>query len=113
MKQTKRILAIRPVREMDLDPDTSYLEQEGFEDRLAEYRNGQFSYIGVRVLADIQIQNIIQTVSSGGLWGIEDDSDESYLREVAQEELHELRAILSDLGFSKRAIASAIKEANL
>lgn len=108
MKQTKRILAIRPVREMDIDPDPSYLEQEGFEDRLKQYRDGQFGFIGIRVLADIQIGNVIQTISSGGLWGIENDSEESYFKEVEQEELVELRSQLHALGFSKRAIASAI-----
>lgn len=106
---TKRILAIRPVREEDINPDPSYLEQEGFEDRLKAYRNGQFYFIGVRVLADIQIGNIIQTISSGGLWGIEDDSEESYLKEVEQEELSELREQLHSLGFSKRSISAAVK----
>jgi hypothetical protein len=111
MNRTKRILAIRHVRETDIDPDPSYLEQEGFEDRLREYRNGQFYYVGVRVLADIQVGNIIQTVSSGGLWGIEDDSDESYFADVIQDELTELREQLYALGFSKRAIAAAVKAA--
>jgi hypothetical protein len=111
MKHVKRILAIRPVREYDIDPDPSYLEQEGFEDRLRQYRDGQFAFIGIRVLADVQVENTIQTLSSGGLWGIEDDSDESYLRDVEREELSDLRDVLYQFGFGKRAITAAIGEA--
>ena len=29
-------------------PDTSYLEQEGYADRLEQYRQGAFDFIGVR-----------------------------------------------------------------
>ena len=58
----------------------------------------------------ITVNDICQTITSGGLWGIESDSEESYLRSVEQEELSDLRAQLYELGFSKRAIAAAVKE---
>jgi len=54
---------------------------------------------------------VLQDVSSGGLWGIESDSDASYLKEIEAEELSELRKQLYAMGFSKRAIATAVKNA--
>ena len=113
MPQAKRILNIEVKRMDDIDPDTSYLEQEGFEDRLAQYNNGDFGYIGIRAEAEIVIDSVIQRISSGGLWGTESDSDESYLKEIEQEELSALRSILHELGFSKRAIAAAVKSASV
>ena len=32
----------------DQYPDTSYLEQEGFEERLQQHRDGRFGFIGIR-----------------------------------------------------------------
>ena len=113
MPQAKRILKIEVKRMDDPDTDTSYLEQEGFEDRLAKYNNGDFRYIGIRAEAEIVINSVIQRISSGGLWGTESDSDESYLKEIEQEELSDLRSILHELGFSKRAIAAAVKSASV
>lgn len=113
MPQAKRILKIEVKRMDDSDPDTSYLEQTGFEERFDQYKNGEFGYIGIRAEAEIVIDSVIQRISSGGLWGTESDSDESYLKEIEQEELSGLRSILHEMGFSKRAIASAVKEANL
>lgn len=85
----------------DLSPDASYLEQEGWEDRLEQYRSGQFFHVGVRVCAEILIpvnnQLIGQVVKSPGLWGIEDDSSEGYLRDVASDELSTLREMLDAL----------------
>jgi hypothetical protein len=108
--QAKRIQSIEFRRMVDGDPDTSYLEQEGFEDRRESYHNGVFEFIGIRADASIVVAGVCQTVSSGGLWGIESDSDESYLKEIEQEELSQMRDILHDMGFSKRAIAAAVKE---
>lgn len=110
MKQVKRIQSIEVKRMYDQDPDTSYLEQEEFADRLHQYQNGDFAFIGIQAKAEVMVDGICQTITSGGLWGIEDDSDESYLRDVEQEELGALRGQLYQLGFSKRAIATAVKE---
>lgn len=86
----------------------------GFEERLQEYHDGQFGFIGIRAEAQVVIpagkdHGIVQTITSGGLWGIEDDSSEDYLAEVGLEELVELKKQLTVLGFSKRAIATAFK----
>jgi hypothetical protein len=70
--------------------------------------------ICVRVQAEINTSPngtdwLINRVSSGGLWGIESDSDKSYLATVAKEELSELKSTLSELGFSETEIETAFK----
>jgi hypothetical protein len=77
--------------------------------RMESLDNGDWSFIGIRAQAEIVIGGVCQTITSGGLWGIESDSDESYFREVEREELNQLRGILHEMGFSRRAIAAALK----
>lgn len=81
----------------DENPDTSYLEQDVFADRFEAFKRGDFAFVGVRACAEIRYstpqggwQNG-PTVKSPGLWGIEDDSEESYLRETGEEECREER----------------------
>lgn len=87
----------------DDNHDASYLEQEGFEDRLKEYQRGDFGYIGIRAVVDLEIPTkqggyITQRIESPGLWSIESDSDESYLAEVYAEECAQLAEMLTRLG---------------
>ena len=80
---------------------------------------GDWCYLGIRAEAEIigneqkdgpnKWHGVVQTISSGGLWGIESDSDRSYLEEVQEEELSNLKTELRALGFSKRAISTAFK----
>lgn len=77
--------------EPDYDPDTSYLEQEGFENRLEELERGAFSYVGIFAQATVMLKGHLQTFRSGGLWGIEDDIGKDYFKEVAQEEIAQLK----------------------
>ena len=85
----------------DADPDPSYLEQEGWEDRLAQYRNGDFEFVGVYLEADVHVPVFDGTITmltkerSCGLWGIESDSGEDYFRSVACDEYHEFAAMLA------------------
>ena len=78
--------------------------------RMEALNAGQWSFVGIRAEAEIRVDGIIQHISSGGLWGIESDSDDSYLDEVANEELHQLKEQLRALGFSARAIAKAFAD---
>lgn len=78
-------------------------------DRLESLYAGNWSFIGIDAKAEIVIGSTCQTITSGGLWGIESDSGEDYLKEEEQNQLAELRTQLYELGFSKRAIAAAIK----
>ena len=96
----KQILSITTKQIDDPFPDTSYLESPGFEDRYQQYQNGDFGFIGIRAEAEILVHGVCQTITSGGLWGIESDSDHQYLSEVEQEEIDQLKAILQSLGFS-------------
>jgi hypothetical protein len=82
----------------DEDPDTSYLDQGDFENRKEAFHRGNFSFVGVRAEAEIVVDGIIQTITSGGLWGIESDSGDEYIKEVAGEEYNDLRKILKTLG---------------
>ena len=85
-------------------PDTSYLEQEGFEDRLEEFRQGAFDFIGVRAVVEVPIpygkDRILTRIESPGLWGIESDSGEDYLQSVFEEESAILADMLTELGVS-------------
>lgn len=90
--------------------------------RHENWNNQHWYYLGIRAEADVQypayggvpptapkIVLECDTIKSMGLWGIESDSEKSDFAEVAQEELGNLRAQLTELGFSKRAIATAFK----
>ncbi len=83
-------------------------------ERMQDLDRGEWCFVGVRADAQILIPNgsqgssTIQTITSGGLWGIESDSGE-YFKEVEKEQLDELRDQLHALGFSKRAISAAFR----
>lgn len=94
-------------------------EKEGTEDyqkygkqdfaRMESLNNGDWNFIGIIAKAEIVTESgIMQTIRSGGLWGIESDSGD-YLDEVGKEELVNLRSELMALGFGKRAIDYAFK----
>lgn len=79
----------------DNDPEVSYLEQEGFEDRLAEYRADAFYFVGVRVAVETHDTDsgVFTRSQTAGLWGIESDSGDDYFREVAAEEASTLQGV--------------------
>ena len=95
-----RVLSITAKQLSDPFPDTSYLESPDFADRYQQHQNGDFSFIGIRAEAEIVVNGVCQTITSGGLWGIESDSDRHYLSEIEQEEVDQLKAILQSLRFS-------------
>lgn len=86
-------------------------------ERMESLNAGNWCYIGIRADAAISIRDTsddnlyytTQQITSGGLWGIESDSDKSYLAETEQEQLSELRQQLKALGFSTRSISAAFK----
>lgn len=91
----------------DSDADTSYLDQDEFAERRAAYKRGEFGYVGVRACAEVRFETDEggwiggPVVKSPGLWGIEDDSGEDYLREVGADEAGELVELLTALGFEE------------
>jgi len=84
-------------------------------ERIERLNRGDWAYIGVRADAEILLPSgsasIVQDITSGGLWGVESDSDASYLKEIETEQLSELREQLRALGFGTRAISAAFKNA--
>lgn len=92
--------AIRVIFEIDPEPDTSYLEQDEFEDRRNAFEQGEFHLVCARAEADVVIEGISQTLTSGGLCGIESDSEDEYLSEIIAGEWTALRDVLKAVGVS-------------
>jgi hypothetical protein len=87
-----------------------YIEQD--YERMEGLNDGRWGFIGIRVDAEVVLgegHRVLQTVSSGGLWGIESDADADYLKSIHAEELEQLKDELHSIGFGKRAIATAFK----
>lgn len=88
--------------------DENYAKQD-FE-RMEALNRGDWSYIGIIAKAEIvSPHGTCQTIHSGGLWGIESDSDAKYLVEVENEQLDELKNELLSLGLGERAIERAFQ----
>lgn len=77
--------------------------------RMRALANGDWCYIGIQATSEIVIKSIVQTIHSSGLWGIESDSGEAEIHLTEKEQLEELRDQLHAVGFSKRAIAAAMR----
>lgn len=78
--------------------------------RMEAYNRGDWQMLGIIAKAEIiSPQGVIQTVRSGGLWGIESDASAEYMAEVETEQLAELRAELESYGIGSRAIAYAFR----
>ena len=107
----------------DEEPDVSWLERtpefymadgvpreeaERYADqdkkRLAAFYNGDWWMIGIYAEAKVYINDTRQKIRSGGLWGIESDSDERHIRETAKEQVAELDDTLEAMGFAKDPI---------
>lgn len=58
--------------------------------RMERLNTGDWSFIGIDARAKIVIGGVCQTIASGGLWAIESDSEDSYLKEEEQNQLAEL-----------------------
>lgn len=114
MKNGKRILSVTIRYMLEQGADSSYLDQDEFGERKRQFEAGLFDFIGIRADAEIAIPTgpelaTIQHIRSGGLWGIESDSDKTYLASIETEELSALKTQLIALGFSTRAISKAFQ----
>jgi hypothetical protein len=97
-KPPAELRSIRVVVEADPDPDVAFLDQEELADRRDAYRRGEFSFIGLRIEAEVLIAGTTQVLESPGLWGIESDTDEDSLTQIAEEEWAVIRAVLKTIG---------------
>jgi hypothetical protein len=73
--------------------------------RLESYNRGDWGMIGIwaEVVLLVPLRgspgsSIRQKIKSGGLWGIESDSDDEYLDSVYAEQCDELASILDEMG---------------
>jgi len=74
-----------------------YAKQD--KERLEDYNKGVWEMIGIKAVATIHIpinDNTvkIQTIDSGGLFGIESDSDNSYIQDIGREQIEEVKNYL-------------------
>lgn len=80
--------------------------------RMESLNDGHWCFVGI--IAKAQVWNpgteIVQTLHSGGLWGIESDSSQEYIDEVVHNQLCELGLELVKYGVGPRAGAYAIKQ---
>ena len=97
-KPPAELRGVRVIVEDDGDPDVSYLEQDGFEERRAAYKRGELGFLIVRVEADVFIKDTEQLLVSPGLGGIESDLSEEELDGIVSEEWAALRAVLKTVG---------------
>ena len=90
-----------------------YAEQQ--YKRMIELEHGHFSFIGIIAEANILIPQgdhfICQKLSSGGLWGIENDSADSYINEEEDNQLDELKEVLSSLNVNLKNFDKLAKDA--
>jgi hypothetical protein len=94
-------------------PEYKKYAMQAFE-RMERLSRGSWCFIGIIAKAQIGIPDgqgnyTLQTIVSGGLWGIESDSGKDFIEETEKEELSDLSENLTSLGFGKRAIAYAMK----
>lgn len=77
--------------------------------RAEALNRGEWCYVGIIARAEYTLpgSNIVQRLTSGGLWGVESDSGKEYIAEVEGEELVALRGELETIGFGKRQIDQA------
>ena len=79
-------------------------------DRMESLNRGDWCFMGMRAEAEVQTgSDVVQRITSGGLWGIESDSGKDHFESIAREELAQLKDELVGLVFSRRAIATAFK----
>jgi hypothetical protein len=75
--------------------------------RMENYNLGHWHMIGIIATAKIQVKDTLQIIHSGGLWGIESDSDQNYKNQIESEELTNLAEQLQELGFKREEILKA------
>lgn len=98
-REPVRLESVRVVRDLDPDPDVSYLSQSEFRGRLAEYKRGKLRFYELRIEADVELEEGVRAlISSTGVGGIESDTTEEELDELIVEEWRVLRSALKSVG---------------
>lgn len=55
-------------------------------------------YMRAHAEAEVIIEGVEQTLTSGGMWGIEDDAEDEYLDQIIEQEWETLRVVLKTVG---------------
>ena len=97
-KAPAELRSVRIIVAPDEHPDASYLDQDDFEERREAYERSEFTLVGVRAEAEVIVCGVAQTLRSGGLYGIESDSEEEYFDEIFVQEWATLRDVLKTVG---------------
>ncbi|MCY4584401.1 MAG: hypothetical protein OXB98_00030 [Bryobacterales bacterium] len=90
-------------------PDTSYLEQEGFEERMQELQDDRFGFMGIRASCTLHIgigqsdHVILHCFKSPGIWAVETDSSPEYIQELFEDEKTILLTMLDAIGCQHEA----------
>ena len=112
-RRSPELVSVKAIVLPDEDPDTSYLDQDEFEDRKEAFARGDFSFVGIRAEAEIVVDGITQTIVSGGLLGIESDIGDEHIKEVACEEYTDLRRILKTLGVPTSELPAELEHSQI
>ena len=91
------------------NPDSPRQDYE----RAEAYNDGQWHMTFCQAIAEVSIGGVNQRITSGGIGGVESDSDASHFAELATEELNDLAGILRQMGFPARVVKAAIKAADI
>jgi len=112
-RRASELVSIKVLVLPDEEPDTSFLDQDEFGDRKEAFQRGDFSFVGIRAEAEITVDGILQTIVSGGLWGVESDAGDPYIAEVAGEEYTDLRRILKTLGVPTSELPTEVEQSQI
>lgn len=79
--------------------------------RMEAGMNGGWHLMGVRAEAEVVLTGTaVQTLTSGGLWGVESDADDTYMRVVELEQMDGLKDVLRAVGFTDGEITAAFEK---
>jgi len=79
-------------------------------ERMEAYNRGEWGMLGIRAEADIVVSHTLQTIKSPGLWSVESDSGSDEFRQIADEQVEELKSILAEMGIKPKKIAVDYRE---
>jgi len=87
-------------------------------ERMKDFQNGNFVLIGIRAECTVKYKcpnhpgsYRIETFTSAGLWGIESDSGDDYLNDVAKEQIADLKIHLNCFGVDTSGIEELTPDA--
>ena len=78
--------------------------------RIMEYEKGNLCDYGIKAVAEIRTSQdegntwLINSISSGGLWGLSSDGTEEDFIQEGSNQLEDLKDVLLELGFEKKEI---------